>query len=152
MQTKEAKKLDPRTAGIRVLNVMREYEKLMLDDLNGLTSTWNHAVDFKVRRNYKDANPRVRVWTDDHIFLILNTGTLVRYATMTRNFIPKTTPGSLTSGQGQGGVSYVDRNVPRPGIEAREFDKTLREKHEKNFKKDIKAAVREGLRVARTRR
>jgi hypothetical protein len=59
----------------------------------------------------------------DEEYFWLDEGTDVRYATMTRNFQPKTRVRSFTSSPGQGRLRYIDRMVPKPGIEAREWTK-----------------------------
>lgn len=52
-------------------------------------------------------------------------GTKVRYATMTPDFAAKTQPRVIGSGGGRGGLLYVNKNRPRPGIEAREFEEEI---------------------------
>jgi len=49
----------------------------------------------------------------------LDRGTKVRYATMSRNFRAKTQVGNLSSGAGRGGLIFVNKKKPRPGIKAR---------------------------------
>lgn len=46
-------------------------------------------------------------------------GTRVRYAQLSEDFIPKTTPASLSSRPGRGRMEYVDTSLPNPGIEDR---------------------------------
>ncbi len=46
-------------------------------------------------------------------------GTRVRYAQMSDDFIPKTTPTSILSRPGRGRMEYVDTSMPNPGIEDR---------------------------------
>ena len=62
-------------------------------------------------------------WLDD--------GTKVRYAHMTKGFIPKTRGGQLNSWVGKGKMLFVSKKRPLPGIKARKFTKALREKWEK---------------------
>ena len=55
-------------------------------------------------------------------WLWLDEGTEVRYATMTHDFQAKTSHRELVSGVGRGGLYFVNKRWPKPGIDAREFD------------------------------
>ena len=81
------------------------------------------------------------VSTTDDVYGYINNGTSVRYATMTPNFKAKTKPGRLSAGAGAGGVSYVLRSRPRPGIQARKFDETIAKLRQKDLELAFKAAV-----------
>lgn len=61
-------------------------------------------------------------------FKFVNFGTKVRFATMTGDFIAKSKPGSMAAANGSGGVAFVNKNHPKPGIQARHFEKTIAEK------------------------
>jgi hypothetical protein len=52
-------------------------------------------------------------------------GTRVRYAIMTPDFAAKTQPRVIGSGGGRGGLLFVNKNKPMPGIEAREFEEEI---------------------------
>lgn len=62
-------------------------------------------------------------------------GTSVRYATMTPDFKAKTKKRFIGSGSGSGGVAYIDKRRPRPGIEAREFEEEIAEQEQPKFQK-----------------
>jgi hypothetical protein len=47
---------------------------------------------------------------------------------MTPNFRAKTVPGRIRSNKGRGGVAYISRMHPRPGIVARRFDDVILDK------------------------
>lgn len=129
------------------MNVQHEIDNVMLKaeqranfqmriihrGLNKLTSTWRHDpnIQYKIERTSDEIS--ITVWTDDNIFFWVDQGTSIRYATMSKDFVPKTSPGSLRSGVGAGYLDHVDRNDPKPGIEARYFMKTLFDKYEKPF-------------------
>jgi hypothetical protein len=92
-------------------------------------STWKrqHQPDFD--RETKAGSRRVsgKLTTSgdgsrDNPYPFVTRGTRVRYATMTPDFQAKTTPRVIGSGPGRGGLLYVNKNRPRPGIEAREFE------------------------------
>jgi len=68
-------------------------------------------------------------------------GTKVRYATMTPDFESKTRPHALDSRPGAGGLLFVDTRRPRPGIEAREYDKDIAKDQQPKFKKRGMAAM-----------
>lgn len=86
---------------------------------------WRHDVSFNVDIgiDYSLGAVVMDIYTDDPIYYFLDRGTRVRYATMDREFRSKTKPGRIRSGMGAGNPDpiYVNRGVPRPGIEARRF-------------------------------
>ena len=90
------------------------------DDVMG---TWK--TDYPVVVNADTAKGTAEVSVIGRIPFFLNGGTSVRYATMTPDFVPKTSPNVLRSGPGAGGLAFVSKNVPNPGIEAREFDQSV---------------------------
>ena len=77
-------------------------------------------------------------------WLWLDAGTKVRYAVMTKNFVPKTRTSQLNSWAGRGGMLFVSKKHPMPGIKARKFTKALRERWEKPtmFRARMAAAVK----------
>jgi len=129
-----------------ILGQVSKYGRAMKSDFEALVSTWRHNPGFKMTIGYKGGDLFASVTTEDPIFGYLNDGTGVRYATMTDDFIPKTTPGALSSGSGQGGVQYVNRKIPRPGIEARHFTTQMRERYERAFIQDVENEIMNALR------
>lgn len=87
------------------------------------TATWRHQPQFIIDRASSTGDDVIgSVWTDDEIYFWLDRGTSVRYATMSPEFKPKTKPGRLRSDVGAfPDPLFVNRDVPRPGIEARRF-------------------------------
>lgn len=71
----------------------------------------------------------------------LDQGTSVRYATMSRDFLPKTRVRVITSRPGRGHLHFVDRRVPRPGIDARYFDNEISKRLDPKFEKRLVGAV-----------
>lgn len=59
--------------------------------------------------------------TTNKIYGYLDEGTRVRYAHMTPNFVPRTSPGSFSVGPKVGGVAFIDKSRPLPGIKARKW-------------------------------
>jgi hypothetical protein len=77
----------------------------------------------------------------------LNRGTSVRYATMLPKFRSKTDPRVFQSHAGtKGGVAFVSRRVPRPGIQARQWSNILSRVLAKRVNARIIKAVKEVFR------
>lgn len=72
----------------------------------------------------------------------LSFGTSVRYATMTPDFQSKTRPGTLKNRKGKGGVLFIDRSKPRPGIEARLWHEIIARAAKPVYVKDLMKALR----------
>jgi len=83
----------------------------------------------------------VEVSTDSDIYRFVDEGTKVRYATMTPNFLAKTRPNVIGSRRGRGGVLFVNKKKPRPGIKARNFSKLIQKKWQPRFRKEMQAAL-----------
>jgi len=113
---------------------------VMSNILRKLVSTWHHRVDFSYKVTQSGDGFEVLVWTEDEIFFYVDQGTRVRYATMTDDFEPKTTPGSLSGGVGKGGLAYVDVNNPKPGITARRFMETLEKQRDPRYNSRMRTA------------
>jgi len=73
-------------------------------------------------------------------------GTKVRYATMSKDFVSKTQPGVIGSGQGKGGVLFVNKNRPRPGIEDRRWEQDIAKKLGPRLNKKAAKALNEFVR------
>lgn len=94
------------------------------------------------------AGVSIEVTTDSDIYRYLDEGTKVRYATMTNPFTAKTKVNSLKASRGRGGVAFVNRNRPRPGIKARGFIKLVWKKWQPLFRKEMQAALNEGAKLS----
>lgn len=73
----------------------------------------------------------------------LNEGTRVRYATMSKNWRSKTSPGSFRSGAGRGRMLFVSRRRPRPGIQARDWTGKLTKQRRQPFTNRMIQAMRQ---------
>ncbi len=91
-------------------------------------STWEDKPKFEYVVEESGDNIRVRVWTEDKIYYFLDQGTKVRFATMSKDFKPKSTPGWIGSGPGAGQMLYVNTERPRPGIESRRWTEVIYER------------------------
>jgi hypothetical protein len=77
----------------------------------------------------------------------LDQGTDVRYAVMSEDWISKTTPGALQSGQGEGTVVVRGRNAPpMPGIQPRGWSRIIADMRQSPFEQAAQRAVREATR------
>lgn len=112
------------TVTYRLTAAMRQYAEKIKQDLENSVRTWNTPVEFHIVIDKLGDEFSMAVYTESEIFRFVNDGTSVRYATMTPDFVPKTMPGLTWSRRGRGGLSYVSKKMPRPGIEAREFVET----------------------------
>lgn len=138
------------TASLRakLLNAIKPVANDMEKAFNEYVSTWQeHFPEFITKYGYAHGDIYAYValngWgPDEQVFYFLDHGTSVRYATMTEDFVAKTTPHKLYSGEGQGGLNYVDPNQPRPGIEAREISKEIADTYREVFMYRIKMAFR----------
>lgn len=137
MEIIEAPTFNVKSIEKEIDGVLTKYGGLAKADFDRTTETWRHDADFKTKRVNRSREKAIQIFTDDEIYNILDGGTTIRYSTMTPDFVPKTKPGVLKSFPGQGGLAYVDKQRPRPGIKAREFAITVKNKHKKNFIRDI---------------
>ena len=131
---------------LAALNAMRKVGTQIERDFEKTTATWKHDVEFDraISLSQKDGGPTLVVDTGDKIYKFVSGGTRVRYATMTPDFVAKTTPRVIGSGPGAGGLAFVNKQRPRPGIKARQFHETIANKWRAPFKRAMEAAMREG--------
>jgi hypothetical protein len=78
----------------------------------------------------------------------LDEGTKVRYATMTKGFVPKTRVGQLNSWVGKVKLLFISKKRPRPGIKARKFTLALRKKWEKPYRAAMEKAVEKAAKAS----
>lgn len=90
-------------------------------DFQLTVKTWSDKPSFGI----ESKKERRIVSAKNKIYFFVSEGTRVRYATMTPNFKAKTAPGRFQAGAGAGGVAYISKRRPRPGIKARKFDDQL---------------------------
>ena len=117
--------------------------KEITQDFEKTTQTWTDKPEFQTLTD--DNPPSVLVGTDDLIYKFVSGGTKVRYATMTNPFQAKTQPGVIGSRAGVGGMLFISKKHPRPGIKARKFEQTIQKKWKASFKRRMKLALTNGL-------
>jgi hypothetical protein len=130
---------------------LRPVVKLIKKDFDKIVRTWSHKPDFpeeiKVSKHEVLLNVYVESsWSPgktanaNDIFRFNSRGTKVRFATMTGNFSAKSQKGLIGSRGGSGGVLFISKKRPRPGIKAR--------KHEETVKAHQKPLVTKGSQLA----
>lgn len=110
-------------------------------DFQVTTQTWRGVPEFNIE---KERWKRV-IWTGSAIYKFIAHGTAVRYATMEKGFRSKTVPGQIRSRKGKGGVAFISRKHPRPGIEARRFDDVILDKWIKQIPRLLLLEIRAEL-------
>jgi hypothetical protein len=129
--------IDAKHFRLEALNGLRTIGRRMVREFKRTTSTWDHQPKFVIQRSTKGGIFSVFVYTEDRIYAFVNNGTQVRYATMTDDFISKTRPGVLNARAGQGGLAFVSRQRPRPGLEARDFTGMIQDLVEPDFLEEM---------------
>lgn len=71
------------------------------------------------------------------IWFYLDRGTLVRYAVMTPDYQPGTSPGSFATSVAQGQTAFVDTSRPLPGIEPRRWSEMIANNLGPRFQADV---------------
>lgn len=140
-----------------ILAVVQHYGIKIKKDFEATTATWkDHHPVFTIERKFAGGNIRLSVTTKNEVWGYLNRGTERRWALMSHDFSPKTVPRQLTSYPGRGSVLYRGPAEMRaagigyamPGIEAREWTKTVMDLYRDALRRDLKDAVSKGLRSA----
>lgn len=137
--TRSGKKLEPEILQHNLLIALVERAEKVQKDFEKTTATWHtQAAEFSITT--PEANAK-EVATNSEIYRFLNSGTSVRYATMSKDFVSKTRPNWIGSGGGAGKKLFVNRKKPKPGIKARNFDKAIAKKHEPLLKIDLEKVL-----------
>jgi hypothetical protein len=108
--------------------------------------SWSHKPSFA--QGFKESSKEMEGFTltsgdgsKNNPYPFVTKGTSVRYATMTPDFSPKSKVRTIGSGGGSGGVLYVDKRRPRPGIQAREFEEEIALREQPKFQKRGQVAL-----------
>ncbi len=146
-----------------VLNRMRKVANAVERDFKATTRTWEHQPKFEKVVTISPDGPTLLVGTDDLIYRFVNEGTKPheiwagiytgkskkRVLAFGATFEPKTEPRIIGSNPGFVGPPIVfTPMVMHPGTEAREFDKTIQEKWERQFKREMEDAMRQAARAS----
>lgn len=140
-----------------LLAVLQHYGIKIKKDFDATTATWqDHHPRFTIERKFAGGNIIFRITTRDEVWGHLNRGTDRRWALMSHDFSPKTVPRQLTSYPGSGKVLYrgpaemraAGISWAQPGIEAREWTKTVMDLYRRAIISDLRNAVRKGVKSA----
>lgn len=139
---------------LELLNGLRKVGRGMVKDYKKTVAKWKgEKPTFKFKISLKSGGPRVTVEAGGSEFgqqkwKWVSEGTDVRFATMTPDFSPKTMPGVIGSSAGSGGLLFVNTSRPKPGIEAREFNKQIQEKWTPEFFAIMNDAMARGAKLS----
>jgi hypothetical protein len=128
---------DPRRLQRVIENTLNQSALAVKADFGVTVQTWSDKPQFKIERKEGE---RV-ISTDNLIYFFINNGTRVRYATMTKDFQAKTRAGFIGSGGGRGGVAFVSKRRPKPGIKARKFDVVIKKKWDDKLPTRLQRAI-----------
>lgn len=120
---------------------IRKEVDLVFYDFYLTTETWKNRPKFEKEIVVTGDGVTGKVWTNNKIYGYINYGTKVRRAVMSRDWKSKTRKGFIGSGQGKGRVVAISKRITRPGIKAREFDKTIVRRLKKRFVKNLQVAI-----------
>ncbi len=131
----------------RVLtNALNGVAKDIQTDFAVTVQTWQHGVDFPIEQ----PSPYRRiVATDDEIYGYVNDGTRPhriaphgKVLVFNTPFRAKTVPNQIMSGPGSaGGAEVFARGVNHPGSKARNFDKLIHDKWDRQFAQIMQRAI-----------
>jgi len=113
----------------------------MLKDFRKTVRTWNDKPRFRKAISVGPRSVDILVGTDNDIYRYVNDGTRVRYAVMSRDFIPKTRVRHIGSFRGRGGMVFINKNHPMPGIVGRHFDEEIQKKWQSRYKKAMERVM-----------
>ena len=138
---------DPQKLARSLTNALNGVAKDIQVDFKTTTQNWQHAVAFPIE---SPATYRRTISTDDPIYGFVNDGTRPHriapkgggVLAFNTPFRAKTVPGQIMSGPGgSGSTQAFARGVNHPGTKARNFDKTIHDKWEKEFPVIMQRAV-----------
>lgn len=128
---------DTKALARAVENTLTGAAKDVKIDFDVTTRTWKERPKFTIRKQ-----PGMRtISTDSDIYRFVARGTRVRYATMSDDFRPKTRVGWIGSNKGRGGMVFVDKRFPKPGIKARGWEKLIKKKWDKELPVIMQRAI-----------
>jgi len=142
----KSSKLKEDTFRLEFLNEMRKTGTAVRKDYSKTTRTWRgDKPTFKQLVSLAGGGPTLVIEvTGGHgadKWFWLDRGTKVRYATMSLSFRAKTQVGNLSSGSGRGGVLFVNKKRPRPGIKARGWTILIVRRWTPRFKRNMEGAM-----------
>ena len=125
------------------LKAAKKIEKEAKASFEMTVKNWKHKPKFasKTDEGATVGGIRIQVATDDPIYLYVDKGTKVRYATMSKDWKSKTEPDVVGTFPGKGRRLFVNKRRPRPGIKARNFTKHIAKTTKIELDREIKNAL-----------
>ena len=112
-------------------------------DFQATVVTWNTKPEFVI---IKDGANRI-IQTTNEIYFYIDKGTKVRYAIMSKDFLAKSQPRVLGSRIGRGGVVFISKKHPMPGIEARQFDEVISQKWQPLYTSVVQGIISQAVKT-----
>ncbi len=109
----------------RIVAAIEETVKEFEREFKKTTRTWKGKPKWVIRIRVAYNRIMGECFTLSDIYRFVSGGTRVRYATMTPDFIAKTVPKWVGSRPGRGGLLFVNKKRPRPGIKGRQWPQTI---------------------------
>ena len=131
----------------RLLKRITREGEILKNAFERTVRTWSNKPVFEVRITKGTNELSVSVSTDSDIYRFVSEGTNVRFATMTKNYKPKTRNRVIGSRRGHPGLAFVNVNRPMPGIKGREFKEEILERRTAPFMKNMMREYTEGLNI-----
>lgn len=137
---------------LAALNAEKVYA---LSLLNQTIATWNEPPTMKAEISYRGGDVAMVAGPSGDLFLAkkwmwLDQGTRVRFAQLSKDWVSKTSPGSLRSGAGAGMVLARGHKAgAHRGIEARHWSELINKMIKKGFQRRIQEAVTRGMLLSR---
>lgn len=128
----------------KAATVLNRTNNTIKSDFEKTTRTWNDKPTF-IQDKATTQKLEAQTYTNHLIYFFITRGTRVRYATMTPDFSRKTNPRIIGSRRGRGGVAFISRRFPRPGIKAREFDDEIAKRRQPVLVNRLDKAVRDSI-------
>lgn len=139
-------------------NAVRRYGRVILKDMEALTSTWDKQPTYKVQTHVtaRVPSPSVEVFTTDKRWKWIDKGTKPHaiwagaYTGKSRSrtlafpstFAPKSRPNKLRAYKGRSSGPTIFRPyVEHPGTKPRNWTRLLEKKHEKRFRRTMEKAM-----------
>lgn len=119
-------RMNPTVFMTEIVKAMKEESRIHEKMFELGTSTWAHKPSWKHTFSMSGGTARSKISTGDKPFLWVEAGTDTRWRRMSYDWVSKTRPRRLSSGPGAGRAEGFF-NVPKPGIEARDFREVVAE-------------------------
>lgn len=142
--------MNPKAYEKKLKAVVRKEITATGKELRKPTRAWNEKPKFQRKAFSNKFLIGEKISTRNTKYSALNTGTKIRWSVMSKDFVSKTSPNSMTSRRGRGGPvirgkkAMQRRRIPAmPGIIARNWTKIVAKKRRPIFKESVRVAISE---------